>query len=91
MAKNWNTCPRCGRPYQSVTNLPCGIGDCKTMGQSGDPTKHTPKGRTGETTQGDGSGYVEHRSGCLTSIVTTIALAAGELVWAIGTLVSHVV
>lgn len=68
MGKSWNTCPRCGRSYQSITGLPCGIGDCRPSG--GDPTRGQDKGRTARTTQGtppDG-GYVEQRGGCLESI-----------------------
>lgn len=97
MAKGWNICPRCGRNYQSITNLPCGIGDCRTMGKAGgDPNKGTTKGRTEKTTKGvpagGGGGYVVHKSGpfsnCLSALIVLAAGASG-LIWSATELVHH--
>jgi hypothetical protein len=74
MGKQWSTCARCGRPYQTVTGLPCGMGDCGSKGGSG--SKGQPKGRNRQTTKGTpptkerggGSDYTVHKTGCLESM-----------------------
>lgn len=94
MGKQFSTCPRCSRPYQTVTGLPCGMGDCGSRGGSG--SKGQPKGRTHQTTKGEGpgsaggmgvqrQGFLESL-GCSTVIVALASGAAG-IVLAIGELV----
>jgi hypothetical protein len=94
MVKNWSTCPRCGRSYQTTTGLPCGIGDCRSAG--GSPATGKDRGGPakvrGPGPVGSGGGYRVEKS-CL---ALTVALAGagsailGGLAWGAAELVRHI-